>query len=59
MTVHPQDSWMPQQSQDSPQEVLIGLAMEEIELAGMVIAIELVSQCCKVSYIELLTGSVD
>jgi hypothetical protein len=39
MTTHPHDSWMPQQSQDSPHEVLIGLAMEEvIEEAGIVIA---------------------
>jgi len=38
MMTHPHDSWMPQQSQDSPQGVLIGLAMEEvIEEAGIVI----------------------
>jgi hypothetical protein len=39
MMTHPQDSWMPQQSQDSPQEVLIGLAMEVMELAGILIAV--------------------
>ena len=46
MTVHQQDSSQPQQSQDSPQPMGLGLMMVEMEeavLAGILVAVVLVS----------------